>query len=63
MRYQNGLIGIITLVLAALTMVGSMYTHEFPQASHAESIGFDALAHDLFDGVLGDDKPAGEDAK
>jgi len=40
------------LTLAAITMVGSVYADQFPQASHAESVGFDALAHDLFDGLL-----------
>lgn len=52
MRYQNGLIGIITIVLAAVTALGTVYADQFPQASHAQSIGFDALAHDLFDDVL-----------
>lgn len=40
------------LTLAAITMVGSVYTDQFPQATHAESVGFDALAHDLFDGLV-----------
>lgn len=49
------------LALAAITMVGSVYTDQFPQAKHAESVGFDALAHDLFDGlVTPDDQEAVE---
>ncbi|MES2899295.1 MAG: hypothetical protein V4723_06165 [Pseudomonadota bacterium] len=54
MRYQNGIVGIVTLALAVLTLVGSAYTDQFPQVSQAESVGFDALAHDLFDGLLAD---------
>ena len=56
MRYQNGLIGIMTIVLAAVTALGSVYSTEFPQASHAESTGFDALAHNLFSDMLGQDE-------
>lgn len=56
MRYQNGIIGVVMLTLAAITMVGSAYTEHFPQASHAESVGFDALAHDLFDGLVAPDE-------
>ena len=54
MRYQNEIVAMVTLVLAALTLVGSAYTDHFPQVSQAESVGFDALAHDLFDGLLAD---------
>jgi hypothetical protein len=50
MRYQNGIMAVITLVLAMITVTGMAYTDEFPQAARAESAGFDALAHDLFDG-------------
>jgi hypothetical protein len=60
MRYQNGLIGIIAVVLAAVTMLGSVYTEQYAQASQAQSVGFDALAHDLFDDVLGGDEEAGK---
>ncbi|UUZ54862.1 hypothetical protein LP419_02305 [Massilia sp. H-1] len=45
-------------MLAAVTMLGSVYSGEFPQASHAESTGFDALAHNLFADVLGPDDEA-----
>jgi hypothetical protein len=60
MRYQNGFIGMISLALAAVLAAGAVYTDQFPQASHAESVGFDALAHSLFDGVLGDEPAAGQ---
>ncbi len=59
MRYQNGIIGIVGLVLAALMTLGTVYADQFPQASSAESVGFDALAHDLLDGLLN----AGDDAE
>jgi len=45
----------MTIVLAAVTALGSVYSTEFPQASHAESTGFDALAHNLFADMLGQD--------
>jgi hypothetical protein len=60
MRYQNGIIGIVTLVLAAVTMLGTVYADQYPQASHAQSVGFDALAHDLFDDVLNTGDGAGK---
>ena len=64
MRYQNGIIGIVSLILAAAVAAGAVYSDQFPQASHAESIGFDALAHDLFDGVFtGADAPAAGQSK
>jgi len=59
MRIQNGLIGFMTIVLAAVTALGGVYSAEFPQASHAESTGFDALAHNLFGDLLGPDDAAG----
>jgi hypothetical protein len=60
MRYQNGFMAVVTLVLALITVTGMVYTDEFPQAARAESAGFDALAHDLFDGALlaAEDAPA-----
>lgn len=48
MRYQNGIMPLIALALAMLTVTGIAYTEQYPQAAHAESVGFDALAHDLF---------------
>ena len=58
MRYQNGIVTIVALALAALTLVGSVYADQFPQATQAESVGFDALAHDLFGGLLAAAKSA-----
>jgi hypothetical protein len=52
MRYQNGIIGIVSLVLAGAVATGALYSDQFPQASSAESVGFDALAHDMLDGLF-----------
>ena len=51
MRYQNGFVAVVALVLSLITLTGMAYTDEFPQAALAESVGFDALAHNLFDGA------------
>ena len=60
MRYQNGLIAIVGLVLAGLMTLGTVYSEQFPQASSAESVGFDALANDLLGDLLsGDDSSTG----
>lgn len=56
MRFQTVIVIIVTLVLAAVTAVGTVYTDQFPQASQAQSVGFDALAHDLFDDLFGSDE-------
>ena len=56
MRYQNGIIGIVSLVLAAAMAVGTVYTDQFSLASQAQSAGFDALAHDLFDDLFASGK-------
>ena len=53
MRYQNGIVGIVSLMLAAVVATGALYSDQFPQASSAESVGFDALAHDLFGDLFG----------
>lgn len=58
MRYQNGFIGLAGFLLAAVMAVGTVYSDQFPQASRAESVGFDALAHEL----LGDLLDAGDTA-
>jgi hypothetical protein len=63
MRYQNGIMAVITLVLAMITVTGMAYTDEFPQAARAEAAGFDALAHDLFDGDTVAAADTGEAAK
>jgi hypothetical protein len=53
MRYQHGLIGLVSLALAALIATGAVYSDQFPQASTAESVGFDALAHELLGDLIG----------
>lgn len=53
MRIQHGFLMVLALALAGLTAVGTVYTTPYQQASQAQSAGFDALAHALFDGLLG----------
>ena len=53
MRIQHGFLMVLALALAALTAVGTVYTTPYQQASQSQSAGFDALAHDLFAGLLG----------
>lgn len=48
MRYQNGIVAVATVLLGVLMLTGTLFTGHFPQATRAEAIGFDALAHDLF---------------
>ena len=58
MRVHNGFLMVLALALAALTAVGSVYTDPYQQASQSQASGFDALAHDLFDGLVGADEEA-----
>ncbi len=53
MRIQNGFFVVLAFALAALTAFGTIYTDSYQQASQAQSVGFDALAHDLFDDLVG----------
>ncbi len=53
MRYQNGIVGLVSLLLAAAVATGALFSDQFPQASTAESIGFDALAHELLGDLIG----------
>jgi hypothetical protein len=62
MRIQNGFFMAIFLALAALTAFGSIYTEPFQRASQHQNAGFDALAHDLFDGLVAP-APTGSGAK
>ena len=65
MRCQNVFVTVIALVLSLITLTGMAYTDEFPQAAQAESVGFDALAHDLFAGAVmaaNDGKPQAAEA-
>jgi hypothetical protein len=53
MRIQNGFLMVLALALAALSAVGSVYTDPYQHASQSQVSGFDALAHDLFDDLVG----------
>ncbi len=53
MRYQNVIMILVSLAFAAVATLGTIYSEQFPHAASAESIGFDALAHDLLDGLFG----------
>ncbi len=55
MRIRDTFVSIITLVLAVITVTGMAYTDQFPQAAKAESVGFDALAHQVFSAAAKDD--------
>ena len=57
MRYQNGIVAVATVLLGALMLAATLFHGHFPQATRAEALGFDALAHDLFASA-----PAGEPA-
>lgn len=59
MRYQNIIVILVSLAFAAAATLGTVYSDQFPHATSAESVGFDALAHDLLDGLLGADEGAG----
>ncbi len=63
MRYQNVIVMLVTLAFAALATLGTIYSEQFPHAASAESVGFDALAHDLLDGLFGAASPAPEQPK
>ena len=49
MRIQHALMTVVALALALLTVTGTFLTEHYPQAAEAHSVGFDALAHSLFD--------------
>ena len=53
MRYQNVIVVLVSLAFAAVATLGTVYSDQFPHAASAESVGFDALAHDLLDGLFG----------
>jgi cytochrome b subunit of formate dehydrogenase len=52
MRYQKAIMMVASIAMAMLTLTGTALTDQFPQAASAQSVGFDALAHDLFDSAL-----------
>ncbi len=49
MRIHNTVVVVVAFVLALLLVSGTALTEHYPQAARAQSVGFDALAHDLFD--------------
>ena len=51
MRCEKGLTAVVAMLLAIVTLTGSAYTDQYSQAERAQSVGFDALAHDLFGGA------------
>ena len=57
MRIQNGFFFTVAFALAGGTAFGSVYTAPYQQASQSQLAGFDALAHDLFDGLVGPGQP------
>jgi hypothetical protein len=50
MRYKDAIITVIALAVSLTILTGMAYTDQFQQAAVTESAGFDALAHNLFDG-------------
>ena len=52
MRYHNVIISLVGLALTAVVATSALYSDQFPQASRAESVGFDALAHGLLDDIF-----------
>ena len=48
MRYRDAIVSAVSLVAALVTLAGMTHTDEFAQATHAEAVGFDALAHQVF---------------
>jgi hypothetical protein len=50
MRYKDAIITVFALVASLMILTSMTYTDQFQQAALGESAGFDALAHDLFDG-------------
>lgn len=51
MRTRDSLISIVALVLALGASTGVAYSDEYTQVLHAESVGFDELAHGMFGGL------------
>lgn len=51
MQFKDAIISAIALVFSLTVLTGMAYSEQFQQAALAESAGFDALAHDLFDGA------------
>jgi hypothetical protein len=45
---------VVGLLLAFILLTGTFLSEHYPQAAQAQSTGFDALAHSIFDGALAD---------
>ncbi len=58
MKIQHGLITVVAVLMAMLTLTGTVLTEQYPQAAEAHAVGFDALAHSLFDCVHTDEQVA-----
>jgi hypothetical protein len=51
MRIKDAIITVVALALSLAALTGMAYSEQYQQAATAESAGFDALAHDLFNGA------------
>jgi hypothetical protein len=52
MRFKDAIVSVLALVLSLTALTGMAYSEQFQHAAVTESAGFDALAHDLFNGSL-----------
>lgn len=60
MKIQHCVMTMVAMVLLAmLTISGTLLSEQYPQAAQAHSVGFDALAHSLFDGALANNGQTG----
>lgn len=50
MRIKNAIMTVLALALSLCALLGMTYSEHYQRAASVESAGFDALAHDLFDG-------------
>ena len=53
MKVHHGLVAVIGIALATVLLSGTFLSEQYPLAAKAHSVGFDALAHSLFDGAVG----------
>ncbi|MFP5393490.1 MAG: hypothetical protein ACLGI6_18395 [Gammaproteobacteria bacterium] len=50
MKICQSVVSVVGFVLAMLLVSATFLAEQFPQAAEAQSVGFDALAHSIFDG-------------
>jgi hypothetical protein len=50
MRFKDVIISAVAVVFSLAVLTGMAHSEQFQRAAVAESTGFDALAHDLFNG-------------